>query len=103
MSKSGRTRSERSTAKVANIAQEVAPLATEKGRFSPVKPCLDHIGSQLAALKKDGRAYICSRGKECTYQHISVSGKSHQKLKDIISTMPNSVRADLTKALEERK
>jgi hypothetical protein len=42
---------------------------------------------KISAVRKDRRPYVCSHGKDCTYRHISVSGKSNLKLLDIMSTM----------------
>ena len=76
--------------------------SVEESKAPPSKPCSGHLGSQLEATRKDGRKYKCSHGKDCTYRHISVSGKSNQKLYDIIASLPPSIRSDLKKAIDER-
>lgn len=77
--------------------------STEEPKVPPSKPCSGHLGSQLEAVRKDGRKYKCSHGKDCTYRHISASGKSNQKLYDIIASMPPSIRSDLKRAIDKRE
>ena len=48
---------------------------TEKLKAAQSKPCSAHLGFQLSAVRKDGRPYTCSHGKNCTYRHISILGK----------------------------
>lgn len=104
--KSGRQNLEKQSVKFSPatpiILQSQTSVTEEKSSL-PSKPCSGHLGSQLAAVRKDGRPYACSHGKECTYRHISVAGKSNQKLLDIVASMPVPVRADLKKAIEDRK
>ena len=47
--------------------------SAEEHIVTPWKPCSGHLGSRLDAVRKDGRKYKCSHGKDCTYRHISVS------------------------------
>ena len=61
------------------------------------------MGSQLGATRKDGRSYACDFGKDCSFAHVSVAGKSKERLGDIVSSMMPSVKADPTKAILSRK
>jgi hypothetical protein len=90
----------RQTRAQTNRLSHVTP---EDQRKSPSRPCLGHLGAQLSAIRKDGRAYSCSHGKECTYRHISIAGKSKQKLEEVVASMTASVRFDLKKAIDDRK
>jgi hypothetical protein len=38
------------------------------------KPCAGHLGSQLGAVRHDGRPYKCVHGAGCTLRHVSVAG-----------------------------
>ena len=98
-------------ARHSEMAATVTPLKTrpridkpvEEPKAAPSKPCSGHLGFQLSAVRKDGRPCTCTYGKDCTYRHVSVSGKSDQKLIDLTASMPPTVRADLRKVMAERK
>lgn len=60
-------------------------------------------GKQLDAVRKDGRPYTCGFRKDCTFIHMSVAGKSNQKLNDIASGMPSAMKQDLLKAILAKK
>jgi hypothetical protein len=75
----------------------------EEAKARPSKPCSGLLGGLPSAVRKDGRAYVCSHGKDCTYKHITLVGKSNQRLQDIIATMPIAVQDDLKKAVDNRK
>jgi hypothetical protein len=65
--------------------------------------CSGHLGKQLAAVRKDGRPYACGFGKDCTLSHVSIVGKSNQKLLEIAAGMPSPMKQDLTKAIGSKK
>ena len=65
-------------------------------KIATQKTCSGILGSQLSAVRKDGRPYACTFGKDCAFSHVSVAGKSKTRLKDIVSAMTPGVRADLT-------
>jgi hypothetical protein len=67
------------------------------------KPCAGHIGSQLGAVKPDGRPYKCVHGDRCTFRHESVSGKTDQRLHDLVATMPAHIQSDLRKVIGRKK
>ena len=69
----------------------------------PPKMCSGHMGFQLSARRKDGRPYTCSHGKDCSYRHVSLDGKSKQKLMEMTSAMHPTIRDDLRKSIELRK
>ena len=74
----------------------------EKGAAA-TKVCSGHFGKQLDAVRKDGRPYACGFGKDCTFIHMSVAGKSDQKLNEIASGMPSPMKQDLLKAILAKK
>jgi hypothetical protein len=59
-----------------------------------------HLGKQLAAVRKDGRPYTCGFGKDCTFVHMSIAGKSDQKLLEV---MPPPMKQDITRAIHAKK
>jgi hypothetical protein len=67
------------------------------------KVCSGHLGKQLAAVRKDGRQYTCAYGKDCTFVHMSIAGKSDQKLLEIAATMPPPMKQDITRAINAKK
>jgi hypothetical protein len=79
---------------------EVSPEAKSE---KPRRTCSSFLGGQLGATRKDGRPYSCNYGKECTFAHVSIAGKSKERLGDLVSTMMPSVKADLTRAILSRK
>lgn len=90
--KSGRQNSDKQTVKFATPMTSPSSISTvEEKKSTPSKPCPGHLGARLAAVSKDGRAYACSHGKECTYRHIPVEGKSIMRLQDIVATMHTHV------------
>ena len=66
------------------------------------RPCVGHLGSGLRAVTKDGRPYTCKFGKDCSFKHIDIEGKSKQKLLDIVGSLTAVARADLTRAVVKR-
>jgi hypothetical protein len=83
------------TVKFAEKATEEKPALS--------KPCAGHLGSQLGAVRHDGRPYKCVHGAGCTFRHVSIAAKSDQRLHDLISTMPAVAQADLRKAIGSKK
>ena len=81
---------------------KLEPKLKEKGGAA-TKVCSGHLGKQLAAVRKDGRPYACGFGKDCTFSHVSIVGKSNQKLLKIAAGMPSPMRQDLTKAIGSKK
>ena len=77
----------------ANAVKQVVTFAqtpmkpAQEAKSPPSKPCSGHLGAQLSAVRKHGRPYICSHGNDCTYKHITVVGKSNQRLQDIIAAV----------------
>ena len=69
----------------------------------PSKPCAGHLGSLLGAVNKDGRPYLCTRGKECRFRHISIKAKNDPRLLDLLVSMPSAAQVDLKKAIGSRK
>jgi hypothetical protein len=67
------------------------------------KVCSGHLGKQLAATRKDGRPYTCAYGKDCTFVHMSIAGKSNQKLLEVATTMPPPMKQDISRAINSRK
>ena len=67
------------------------------------RPCAGHIGSQLNAVKPDGRPYTCGYGKECTFRHITIEGKTVKKLTELAEGMPPAAQRDILKAIKNRK
>jgi hypothetical protein len=79
---------------------EVSP---DTKKTIPPKMCSGFLGSQLGAVRKDGRPYTCNFGKECNFTHVATAGKSESKLADMVATMTPHVREDLMKAIQSRK
>jgi hypothetical protein len=67
------------------------------------KVCSGHLGKQLSAVRKDGRPYACSFGKDCTFVHMSIVGKSDQKLLEVAANMPPPMKQDITRAINSKK
>jgi hypothetical protein len=67
------------------------------------KVCSGHLGKQQVATRKDGRPYVCAYGKDCTLVHMSISGKSDQKLLEVAATIPSPMKQDITRAISSRK
>ena len=93
-----------------NPAQPQAPakVKSEKRGAGEVndrssKSCAGHLGGQLGATRRDGRAYECKFGKDCTFSHVSIAGKTSEKLLDIAAGLPSSALADIKKAIAARK
>ena len=66
------------------------------------RPCAGHLGNLLGAVNKDGRLYTCKFGKDCAFRHITIEGKSRQRLLDIVGSLTAVPRADLTRAVVKR-
>lgn len=73
--------------------------SVEEKKGAPTKPCAGHLGAQMGATREDGRAYACSFGKDCIFRHVSIAGKSDQKLLDLIGGLPVAAQADLKKSI----
>jgi hypothetical protein len=67
------------------------------------KVCSGHLGKQLDAVRKDGRAYACGYCKDCTFSHVTVANKTDQRLTEIVASMPSPIGQDLMKAIQSRK
>lgn len=78
-------------------------IKEEKGASGPSKICSGHFGKQLAAVRKDGRPYACGFDKNCTFVHLSIAGKSDERLLEIAGTMPPPIKSDLIRAINLRK
>lgn len=78
-------------------------IKEEKGAPSPSKICSGHLGKQLSAVRKDGRAYTCGFDKNCTFAHVSIAGKSSERLMEIANTMPSPIKSDMVRAINLRK
>jgi hypothetical protein len=87
------------TPKVEKAAlKQAVKFAEPKDDDKPVgatKVCSGHLGKQLAAARKYGRSYTCAYGKDCTFVHISMTGKSDQKLLEVAATMPPPMKQDI--------
>jgi hypothetical protein len=77
------------------------PKSEDKGAGA-TKICSGYLGKQLAAVRKDGRPYNCGFGKECTFVHMFIAGKSEQKLLEVAPTMPPLMRQDITRAINAK-
>jgi hypothetical protein len=91
---------------VAKAAQEKTVKFADKtpdDKAILTKPCAGHIGSQLGAVKPDGRPYKCVHGDRCTFRHVSVTGKTDQRLHDLVATMPVHDQSDLRKVISLKK
>ena len=75
----------------------------EKVPPGPSKICSGHMGKQLSAVRKDGRPYLCAYDKSCTFVHMSIAGKSDERLLETASTMPSPIKHDLIRAINLRK
>lgn len=87
-------------------AEKPSVKFTEKAtedKGAPSKPCAGYMGSQLGAVRHDGRPYQCIRGAACSFRHISITGKSDQRLTDLTASMPPAAQTDLRKAISSRK
>ena len=69
----------------------------------PSKPCAGHLGGLLGAVNKDGRAYSCTRGTDCKFRHVTINGRTDQRLADLVVSMPAAAQIDLRKAIGSRK
>ena len=79
--------------------KDVAGVAGNKSS----KPCAGHLGGQLGATRRDGRGYECKFGKDCIFSHVSIAGKTSEKLLDIAAGLPPAALADIKKAIAARK
>ena len=77
--------------------------ATTAGGKKGSRPCAGDIGSQLNAVKPDGRPYACGYGGGCTFQHIKIEGKTVKKLRELAEGMPFAAQRDILKAIKSRK
>jgi hypothetical protein len=67
------------------------------------KVCSGNLGKQLVATWKDGRQYACAFGKDCTFDYMSIAGKSDQKLLEVSATMPPPKKQDINRAINSRR
>jgi hypothetical protein len=74
-----------------------------ESKTPPSKPCAGHLGGLLGAINKDGRAYSCTRGTDCKFRHVTITGKTDQRLADLVVSMPAAAQIDLRKAIGSRK
>ena len=77
--------------------------ATAAGGKKGSRPCAGDIGSQLNAIKPDGRPYACGYGGGCTFQHTKIEGKTVKKLRELAEGMPLAAQRDILKAIKSRK
>jgi hypothetical protein len=87
----------------AKSAVKPSEIKAEERIGSATKVCSGHLGKQLAAVRKDGRPYACGFGKDCTFVHMSIAGKSDQKLLEIAAGMPSPMKQDIVKAIQAKK
>lgn len=98
------SRAEPAAAKVDRPTVKFAETkSVDKAGPAATKVCSGHLGKQLAAVRKDGRPYACGYGKDCTFSHVSIAGKTDQRLTEIVSGMPSPIKQDLLKALQSKK
>ena len=100
---SGGERPENGKKQPVKQAVSVAEVSPDAKKTTTPKTCSAFLGSQLGAVRKDGRPYTCNFGKECSFTHVVIAGKSESKLTDIVATMTPHVREDLMKAIQSRK
>lgn len=81
-------------------APSVTPSHDKKD--AKARPCVGHLGHVLGAVTKDGRPYVCRFGTDCSFQHLSIEGKSKQQLLDVVGSLTSAPRADLTRAVVKR-
>jgi hypothetical protein len=74
-------------------------IKEEKGTPSPSKICSGHLGKQLSAVRKDGRACTCGYDKNCTFAHVSIAGKSDERSREITNTMPSPIKSGMVRAI----
>jgi hypothetical protein len=89
------------SAKAEKQSVKFAEVSPEVKKVSSRRTCSAYLGSQL--VRKDGRPYSCNFGKDCSFAHVSIAGKSRERLTDLVSAMAPSVKADLAKAILNRK
>jgi hypothetical protein len=99
----GHSKVETPASKPEKQSVKFAEIKSEEKPGAPAKVCSGHFGKQLAAVRKDGRPYACGFGKECTFVHMSVSGKSEQKLMEVAASMPSPMKQDMVRAIQARK
>jgi hypothetical protein len=90
-------KSERTSVKFMDNVKE------EKSNTGATKICCGHFGKQLSATRKDGRPYLCGFDKACTFLHVPIAGKSDDKLIEMASQMPASMKQDFLRAIAARK
>ena len=105
---SGVTGSNKTEALTPKLEKQTVKFAEPKVKSeekvgAAAKVCSGHFGKQLSAVRKDGRPYTCGFGKECTFAHVSIAGKSEQKLLEVAAGMPPPMKQDIIKAIQGRK
>lgn len=78
------------------------PIAEDR-KPSSGKVCAGNLGSQLGAIRRNGSTYDCKFGKECAFRHMSIEGKSVEKLLEATASLPPVAQSDIRKALQKRK
>ena len=98
----GESRSPGSNKELKKVIVRSSAVSPEENREQS-KPCAGYVGHQLGAVKKDGRPYKCRFGKDCSFQHLSVQGKSKRKLEDLAAMMPHSAQQDFRRIIDAKK
>jgi hypothetical protein len=104
--KNGAARSEAASIKIDKAVkfEKVIEKPREEGGVSGApKVCSGHFGKQLAATKRDGRPYTCRLEKNCLYAHVSIAGMSPEKIVQIATSMPGTMKVDFLKAINAKK
>ena len=70
---------------------------------APTKLCLGDLGGQLGAVKFNGRPYACGYGKECTFQHVPIEGKTKKRLMELAESLPGNAQKNIVRAIQARK
>jgi hypothetical protein len=94
-------------------AEATIPPKVEKGVAKPSVKYAEQKAEEkpVGATKRSVRdiwannwqQYTCGFGKDCTFTHMSVAGKSDQKLLEVAATMPPPMRQDIIRANNARK
>jgi hypothetical protein len=94
----------REPARTEKQAVKFTEVTQETKKSLPKRTCSGYnLGSQLGAIRKDRRPYACGFDKDCAFAHVSVAGKSKDRLSKMVSAIAPNVKSDLTKAIQSRK
>jgi hypothetical protein len=100
----GSSKPEAAVVKFEKIAAKAGGKVKEgRGALGAPKICSGHFGKQLAAVKKDGRPYHCGFEKTCTYANVSIAGMSAERILEIATGMPRSMKLDFIRAINSKK